>query len=45
MLRLLLEDRFGSLPEAVVARIEQTEELDRLRADTRQVFISRPWTS
>jgi len=38
MLRLLLEERFGSLPEALVTRIEQTENLDQLRAAARLVF-------
>jgi len=34
----LLEEGFGSLPEALVTRIEQTENLDQLRAAARQVF-------
>jgi hypothetical protein len=37
LLRILLEDGFGSLPEAVVQRIEATTDLQRLQAAVRQV--------
>jgi predicted transposase YdaD len=37
-LRALLEERFGSLPEALAQRIEATEDLDRLREALRQVL-------
>jgi hypothetical protein len=37
-LRMLLEERFGSLPTPIHARIEQTADLERLRAATRQVY-------
>jgi hypothetical protein len=32
VLRQLLEDRFGALPEALTARIEAAADLERLRA-------------
>jgi hypothetical protein len=35
-LRLLLEERFGRLPKALVRRIEATEDLTRLQAAIRQ---------
>jgi hypothetical protein len=38
ILRELLEDRFGSLPEALVRRIEQTQDSARLRQAIRQVL-------
>src|SRR5438067_1717396 len=37
MLRLLLEDRFGALPEPLLARIQSTADLDKLRDAARQV--------
>ena len=37
LLRGLLEDRFGALPEAVSQRIEATTDLDRLEAAVLQV--------
>jgi hypothetical protein len=37
-LRILLEQRFGPLPENVVRRIEQTEDVERLKASFQQVF-------
>lgn len=37
ILRMQLEERFGSLPDTLVARIEQTNELDRLRGAARQI--------
>jgi hypothetical protein len=37
-LRLLLEERFGPLPEALVAQIEGMEDLERLRAGLKQVL-------
>jgi uncharacterized protein YicC (UPF0701 family) len=37
VLRMLLEDRFGSLPEALGQKIDTTEDLERLRAAMRQV--------
>jgi hypothetical protein len=36
-LRLLLEDRFGTLPEALLQRIEATEDPERLRSALLQV--------
>jgi hypothetical protein len=36
-LRLLLEERFGPLPEALIQRIEAMDDLERLRAALRQV--------
>jgi hypothetical protein len=36
-LRLLLEERFGSLPEELVQQIESIDDLKRLRAGLRQV--------
>jgi hypothetical protein len=35
-LRLLLSERFGTVPEELVARIEGTEDLERLRNALRQ---------
>jgi hypothetical protein len=35
-LRLVLEERFGPLPEALVRQIESIDDLDRLRAGLRQ---------
>jgi hypothetical protein len=37
VLRAMLEDRFGALPEALVQRIEATEDLQQLEACCRQV--------
>ena len=37
-LRELLEDRFGALPEALLRRIEETNDLERLRAAVRQIL-------
>ena len=37
-LRALLEERFGPLPEALVERIEATEDLERLRGAVRQIM-------
>ena len=34
---MLLEDRFGPLPQALVEQIDTTEELERLRGAIRQV--------
>jgi hypothetical protein len=36
-LRMQLTERFGPLPEELAARIEATEELERLRKALRQV--------
>ena len=36
LLRMLLEDAFGALPEAVVQQIEATTDLQRLQAAVRQ---------
>jgi hypothetical protein len=36
-LRVLLEDRFGSVPKELVQRIEATDDLARLQAAIRQV--------
>jgi hypothetical protein len=38
LLRLLLEDRFGALPESLVERINVTADLERLRNASRQVY-------
>jgi hypothetical protein len=38
MLRQLLADRFGSVPEAILQRIENTTDVDRLTAAARQVL-------
>ena len=38
VLRDLLEERFGPLPAALTERIEQTDDIDRLRAAIRQVY-------
>jgi hypothetical protein len=38
MLRLLLEGRFGSLPEPLAAKIHATADLQRLRDAARQVL-------
>lgn len=38
VLQLQLEDKFGALPEDLVQRIEQTDDLERLRAALRQVL-------
>jgi hypothetical protein len=40
-LRLLLEERFSPLPEELVARIEATEDPERLRNALRQVVHIR----
>jgi len=37
-LRLLLEERFGPLPEELLQRIERTTDVERLRAALRQVL-------
>jgi hypothetical protein len=37
-LRMLLEDRFGPLPEALRQRIDTTEDMELLRAAMRQVY-------
>jgi len=37
MLRLLLEDRFGPLPEALIGQIEAADDLEELRAAIRAV--------
>jgi hypothetical protein len=37
LLRMLLEDAFGTLPEALVQQIEATTDLQRLQAAARQV--------
>jgi hypothetical protein len=43
ILRELLEERFGAVPEALAVRIEQTQDLERLRRAVRQVLqIQQP---
>jgi hypothetical protein len=37
-LRLLLEERFGPLPEHVMRKIESIDDLERLQAGLRQVL-------
>ena len=37
-LRLLLEERFGPLPEALGAQIEGSEDLERLRAGLKRLL-------
>jgi len=39
MLRSVLEDRFGPLPAALIDQIEQSEEIDLLRAATRRAYL------
>jgi hypothetical protein len=38
ILRSLLEDRFGSIPEELAQRIETTDDLERLQTTARQVY-------
>jgi hypothetical protein len=37
-LRVVLEERFGTIPEAVLQRIQQTDDPDRLTAGLRQAL-------
>ena len=37
-LRQLLEDRFGTLPESLIQRIDNTADLNRLQNAIRQVY-------
>jgi hypothetical protein len=41
ILRELIEDRFGSVPESLALRIEQTQDPERLRQCIRQVWHVR----
>jgi hypothetical protein len=36
LLRAMLEEHFGTLPSDLLQRIEQTEDIDRLKACVRQ---------
>jgi hypothetical protein len=40
-LRLLLEERFGPLPEELAQQIESIHDLERLRAGLRQVLYAK----